>query len=92
MSTAEITAHRIYETYKLGALPQEVKRQLMILFLSETPYQDITSADENNSMAGEIEELQTRGRIAMEQINAKEGKPIDELFDEINSQHPWLCK
>lgn len=34
MRTAEITAHRIYDTYRLGELPDEVKRQLVILFMS----------------------------------------------------------
>lgn len=35
MRTAELTAHRIYDTYHLGELPDEVKRQLVILFMSE---------------------------------------------------------
>ncbi len=36
MSTAELTAHRIYDTYRLGELSDEVKRQLVILFKSST--------------------------------------------------------
>ena len=36
MRTAELTAHRIYDTYRLGELPDDVKRQLVILFMSST--------------------------------------------------------
>lgn len=43
MRTAELTAHRIYDTYHLGELLDDVKRQLVILFMSSpeidhTPY------------------------------------------------------
>lgn len=36
MSTAELTARRVYQEYNLGQLSDDVKRQLMILFLTNT--------------------------------------------------------
>lgn len=92
MSTAEMTAHKIYETYKLGALPQDVKHHLIILFQKDNSYEERASAEESDYMVAETEKIQARGREALEQIKAGAGKPIEELFDEINSLHPWPCK
>jgi len=90
MSTAEITAHKIYKAYNLGALPQDVKRHLMIMFLNEASSDSVIPSDDYSTV--DTEELQTRAHVALDQISAGEGRPIKELFDEVDSLYSWLCK
>lgn len=86
MSTAEYTARNIYETYNLGALPQEVKRQLMIIFLNEQPVK------KNDNSQDAIADLRAGAIEALQDIKTGNTYPIDDFFTEIEEKYPWLCE
>ena len=97
MSTAEITAHRIYNLYHLGELPEDVKKHLMILFLSENKKKTDDVAFEG--MAAEefpprvtTEELRARIASAEADILVGRTNPIDKFEGDMEAKYPWLCE
>ena len=95
MSAAEITARRIYTSYHLGALPEDVKKHLMILFLSEGK----TRKDVSEGMVGEdfppmlsAEELRARVAEAEMDILAGKTNSVEDFDANIEMKYPWLCE
>ena len=95
MSAAEITARRIYSSYHLGALPEDVKKQLMILFLSEGK----AKSDMFEGMVGEdfppmlsVDELRARVSEAETDILAGKTNSIEEFNANMEMKYPWLCE
>ena len=95
MSAAEITARRIYSSYHLGALPEDVKKHLMILFLSEGK----AKSDMPEGMVGEdfppmlsAEELRARISEAETDILAGKTNSIEEFNANMEMKYPWLCE
>ena len=86
MSAAEITARRIYSSYHLGALPEDVKKHLMILFLSEgmvgEEFPPMLSADE---LCARVAEAET-------EILAGKTNSVEDFEANIEMKYPWLCE
>lgn len=85
MSAAERTARKVYREYNLGILPEDVKRQLMILFLtSPSEIDDV----ENSSLPNiSVEALRTSAEKSYQEAVRGEGRPVDELLDELSSKY-----
>jgi hypothetical protein len=97
MSTAEITAHRIYNSYHLGELPEDVKKHLMILFLSENKKKtdDVTfegMAAEEFPPRVTTEELRARISCAEAEILAGKTNPVEDFEGNMEAKYPWLCE
>ena len=95
MSAAEITARRIYSSYHLGALPEDVKKHLMILFLSEGK----AKSDTSEGMVGEdfppmlsADELRARVAEAETEILAGKTNSVEDFEENIEMKYPWLCE
>lgn len=86
MSAAEIRAREVYNEYNLGMLPDDVQRELIILFLSSNRQEDIQTDMPTIS----VDELRQRAIKSYEQALNRESKPIDNLLDNLSKQYPWL--
>lgn len=90
MSTAEYTANRIYNSFRLQELPDDVRRHLAILCIgtqstdSET---DIASA-----VALSQEEKTARAQKAFHEAKAGKTYSTEEISEYIDDKYPWLCK
>lgn len=96
MNTAETTALTVYRNCNLGALPQDVKRHLMILMLSDTPYAE-EDEPETASLCESPEPMtptQLHARIDEALMDIKEGRVSDpnDMEHRLETQYPWLCK
>lgn len=90
MSTAELRAHTLYRDYQLASLEPDVKHCL-ILLLGGLPAE--TSKPKDSSLpCYTLEELHEQALQNTEDILAGKGRPIDELFDELEYEYPQLCK
>lgn len=91
MSTAELTAHRIYDSYRFSQLPNEVKRSLAVLFIT-------SSAEKEDDMSGTLANVLTaeekKARLIQAVADAKEGRTYtcEEIYKKLDSKYPWLCK
>lgn len=100
MSTAELRAHEVYDRYNLGALPNDVKDQIIILMLSNrnNKYMQPEELPHEGKVAEEcppqlsISQLHERINTSREQISKGLTSPIDEFFDEMDTKYPWLCR
>lgn len=90
MSTAELTAQRIYDSYRFHTLPDEVRRYVAILCL--TPTNRNEEVDTNEALTLSAQEKMTRAQQALE--DAKQGKWVttEELCNNLDKKYPWLCK
>lgn len=100
-----MTAHRIYDTYRLGELPDDVKRQLVILFMSDKEevkhksYTDIIDSTEVESgllsedtpINMSAEAVSSRLRNAEADALAGRGYSCEEVHNRIEKSFPWLC-
>ena len=91
MSTAEITARRIYDSYRFQNLSDEVRRHVAILCLSATAdgdgMEDITDA-----LTLSLQEKEVRARKALEDAKAGSWCSTEELCEQLDNKYPWLCK
>lgn len=83
MSTAELRAREVYNTYNLGMLPSDVKRHLMILFLST----DSVEAEITTMPVVSLETLRARAETSYQEMQNGKAKPIDELLDNLSSKY-----
>ena len=105
MRTAELTAHRIYDTYHLGELPDDVKRQLVILFMRDKEeakcksYTDIiNSTEEESGLLCEDSPINMSAEAVSSRLTNAEadalsgrGYSCEEVHDRIEKKFPWLC-
>lgn len=95
MSNAEATARTVYRDYNLGALPQDVKRHLMILMLSDNSYEEYESEMlvlcENPEMLTR-QQINERVNEALLDINEGRVSSPEEMEHRIETKYPWLCK
>ena len=96
MSTSELTAHRIFDSlclsYPAESLDADVRRHLAVLLL-QSDMSDVQSAP-GTMMQYQYtqEELCNRVAEADAEYFAGKGRPIEELFTEIEKDFPELCK
>lgn len=90
MSTAEITARRIYDSYRFHDLPDEVRRHVAILCL--IPTEDKENVDADEALTLSVNEKRIRATEAF--LDAQNGNwsSTEELCDNLDSKYPWLCK
>lgn len=87
MSTAERTARQFYQAHNLWKMPEDVKKQLIILMLNTD-----TSSKETDSIPPYTkEELETRCLMAYNEAKDGLARPFDELITETEARYPWLC-
>lgn len=89
MSTAELTAHRIFDSYRFQNLPSDVRRHIAILCLS-TP----SESEEDIANACTLSEMEKRARANQALEDAKTGRSYStaEICRNLDSKYPWLCK
>ena len=90
MSTAELTAHRIFDSYRFQRLPDDVKRHLAILCIS-------TALSETDSVAEEPllltrSEKETRAKAAFTDAQTGNSYSTEEVCQKLDNKYPWLCK
>ncbi len=88
MSSAEITARKLYREYNLGDLTDDVKKQLIILFL--TNQTEVEVDDDSSLPIIPVELLRTRAEQSYQEAIRGEGRPVDELFEEIGSKYQLI--
>lgn len=84
MSAAEIRAREVYNEYNLGMLPDDVQRELIILFLSSNRQED----SQTDMPTISVDVLRQRAVKSYEQALNGESKPIDNLLDNLSKQYP----
>lgn len=94
MSTSELTAHRIFDSFCLSypaeSLDADVRRHLAILLLqSDMP--DVLPATGTMKQYTR-EELCNRVAEADAEYFAGKSRPIEELFSDLEKEFPELCK
>ena len=89
MSTAELTAHRIFDSYRFQNLPNDVRRHIAILCLS-------TPSESEEDIAGvcTLSDLEKKERAKQALMDAKAGRSYStaEICSNLDSKYPWLCK
>lgn len=92
MSTAQLTAQRIYDSFRFALLPDDVKRHLAILFISshDTP----SSLGDNDVSAYALTEEEKEVRLRQSVADAKAGRvyTCEEIYDSLDQKYPWLCE
>lgn len=90
MSTAEITARRIYDSYRFHDLPDEVRRHVAILCLMSA--RDVDNVDTDEAVTLSAQEKRIRATQAL--LDAQEGNwcSTEDLCKNLDSKYPWLCK
>lgn len=92
MSTAELTAHRIYDSYRFSQLPDDVKRSLAVLFITSS------SVDKEDNMPSTLANVLTteekKARLMQAVADVKEGRTYtsEEIHRKLDSKYPWLCE
>lgn len=89
MSTAEITARRIYDSFQLQNLSEEVRRHVAILCLSSAiEHEDAVDAFDAITLFPQ--EKVARAEKALS--DAKEGNwsSTESLCEQLDSRYPWL--
>lgn len=90
MSTAELTAHRIFDSYRFQGLPDDVKRHLAILCISTTTSEaDIKTED---PLFLTDNEKETRARAALMDAQTGNSYSTEEVCNNLDKKYPWLCK
>ena len=89
MSTAELTAHRIFDSYRFQNLPSGVRRHIAILCLS-TP----SESEEDIADVCTLSDLEKKERAKQALLDAKAGRSYStaEICGNLDSKYPWLCK
>lgn len=89
MSTAELTAHRIFDSYRFQSLPSDVRRHIAILCLS-TPFEN----EENIDSVCTLSDLEKKERAKQALVDAKTGCSYSttEICRNLDDKYPWLCK
>ena len=94
MSNAEATARTVYRDCNLGALPQDVKRHLMILMLSDNSYEEyepeVLGLCESPEMLTR-QQINARVNEALLDINEGKVSSPEEMERRIETKYPWLC-
>ncbi len=90
MSTAELTAHRIFDSYRFLGLPDEVKRHLAILCLSTSLSETDKDVEEPLLLTNTEKEIRAKAAF----MDAKSGNSYstEEVCQNLDSKYPWLCK
>lgn len=89
MSTAELTARRIFESYHFRNLSDEVRRHVAILCLSSTTEDETTDVDEALTLSALEKEI--RAKAAFEDAQNGNWCTTEELCNHLDSKYPWLC-
>lgn len=89
MSTAELTAQRIFDSYRFQNLPSDVRRHIAILCLS-TPFE----SEEDIADVCSLSDMEKRERAKQALMDAKTGHSYStaEICKNLDSKYPWLCK
>ena len=91
MSTAELTAHRIYDSYRFSQLPDEVKRSLAVLFITSSSVEK--EDDTPSALANVLTTEEKKARLMQAVTDAKEGRTYssEEIHRKLDSKYPWLA-
>lgn len=89
MSTAELTAHRIFDSYRFQNLPSDVRRHIAIMCLS-TPVE----GEEEIADVCTLSDMEKRERANHALMDAKTGCSYStaDICKVLDSKYPWLCK
>lgn len=92
MSTAELTAHRIYDSYRFSQLPDEVKRSLAVLFITSSSVEK--EDDTPSALANVLTTEEKKARLMQAVTDAKEGRTYssEEIHRKLDSKYPWLIE
>lgn len=90
MSAAEIKAKEFFDTHNIASMPEEVKRQLIILMLKTDPFDG--SIEDKRLKPYAEGELEKRCMTAYKEAQEGCGKPIEELLTVAEEEFPWLSK
>ena len=99
MNTAERTAYQFYHKHHLESMPENVKRQLIILMLShegddEDEAYDYTlnTVEDISTRSFTMEEIE--GRLSQAEADAQSGNvySCEEVHKRIEEKNPWLCE
>ena len=90
MSTAELTAHRIFDSYRFQGLPDDVKRHLAILCISTTS--SVTDIEVEDSLLLTNSEKKTRATAALMDAKSGNSYSTEEACKKLDSKFPWLCR
>lgn len=88
MNKAEITARQFYQAHQLWSMPEDVKKQLIILMLNTDSLHDEET---------DILPLYNNGELIERNIQAYneamegKGKPFEDFIAETESKYSWLC-
>lgn len=91
MSTAELSAYQIYQSYNLSSLTKEVK-QCLVALLCGHPVSSMQDAIIEELPKYTVDDLKAQARQNTEDIKNGNCHPIDELFDELGKEYPWAFK
>lgn len=90
MSTAEIKAKEFFDAHNIASMPEDVKRQLIIL-MQKSDLSD-RSIDDKSLKPYTEGELEKRCMTAYKEAQEGCGKPIEELLTVAEEEFPWLSK
>jgi len=104
MSKAEIAARNFYDEYNLRFMPEDVRRQLIILMLSSPvvqknkSYEELANNDdvscvvsESNPIDMSPEAIKTRCHQAEEDAMSGRVLTSEEVHKNLEAKFPWLC-
>ena len=91
MSTAEITARRIYDSYQLQNLSEEVRRHVAILCLNSAIEPEDT-VEVSDAVTLSPQEKEVRAKNALSDAKTGNWCTTDSLCEQLDSKYPWLCK
>lgn len=91
MSTAELTARRIYDSFQFQNLSDEVRRHVAILCLSSAIEHEDT-AETFDAVTLSAQEKEARAKKAFSDAKSDNWTSTDCLCEQLDSKYPWLCK